>query len=48
MADKQRKGRRMLDSGVMEQADEPDYDFRFGLERILDGIALLVEKEGGR
>ncbi|MET9372588.1 TetR/AcrR family transcriptional regulator [Streptomyces sp. NPDC003035] len=39
---------RMLDSGVMEQADEPDYEFRFGLERILDGIALLVEKEGGR
>lgn len=39
---------RMLDSGVMDQADEPDYEFRFGLERILDGIALLVEREGGK
>ncbi|MFD0143961.1 MULTISPECIES: TetR/AcrR family transcriptional regulator [unclassified Streptomyces] len=37
---------RMLDSGVMEQADEPDYEFRFGLDRILDGVALLVEGAG--
>jgi AcrR family transcriptional regulator len=39
---------RMLDSGVMDEADEPDYEFRFGLARILDGIALLVEREGGK
>lgn len=37
---------RMLDAGVMEAPDEPDYEFRFGLARILDGIAPLVE--GGR
>ncbi|GGU03919.1 MULTISPECIES: TetR/AcrR family transcriptional regulator [Streptomyces] len=34
---------RMLDSGVMDEQDEPDHEFRFGLERILDGIAPLVE-----
>ncbi|MFD7321847.1 TetR/AcrR family transcriptional regulator [Streptomyces sp. NPDC059875] len=37
---------RMLDSGVMEEPDEPDHEFRFGLERVLDGVALLVEREG--
>ncbi|MGW6564266.1 TetR/AcrR family transcriptional regulator [Streptomyces sp. NPDC054975] len=39
---------RMLEAGVMEQADEPDYEFRFGLARILDGVALLVDGEGSR
>ncbi|MGW2018667.1 TetR/AcrR family transcriptional regulator [Streptomyces sp. NPDC001927] len=39
---------RMLDSGVMEEADEPDYEFRFGLARILDGVALLVDGQGSR
>ncbi|WP_254705856.1 TetR/AcrR family transcriptional regulator [Streptomyces vilmorinianum] len=34
---------RMLDSGVLDQADGPDDEFRFGLARILDGVALLVE-----
>lgn len=34
---------RVLDAGVMDEADEPDYEFRFGLERLLDGIAVLVE-----
>ncbi|WP_395361830.1 TetR/AcrR family transcriptional regulator [Streptomyces sp. YH02] len=33
----------MLDSGVMDVADEPEVEFRFGLARILDGIAVLVE-----
>ncbi|MFC9387164.1 TetR/AcrR family transcriptional regulator C-terminal domain-containing protein [Streptomyces venezuelae] len=33
----------MLDSGVMDVADAPDTEFRFGLDRILDGIAVLVE-----
>ncbi|MFC9593100.1 TetR/AcrR family transcriptional regulator [Streptomyces sp. NPDC056944] len=34
---------RMLDSGVMDVADEPEAEFRFGLARILDGVAVLVE-----
>ncbi|MFE4986319.1 MULTISPECIES: TetR/AcrR family transcriptional regulator [unclassified Streptomyces] len=34
---------RMLDSGVMDVADEPEVEFRFGLARILDGVAELVE-----
>ncbi|MFG2329747.1 TetR/AcrR family transcriptional regulator [Streptomyces sp. NPDC048604] len=36
---------RMLDAGVMDGPDEPDHEFRFGLERVLDGIAVLVERE---
>ncbi|WP_260461900.1 TetR/AcrR family transcriptional regulator [Streptomyces lateritius] len=34
---------RLLDSGVMDVADEPEAEFRFGLARILDGVAALVE-----
>ncbi|MEV7374996.1 TetR/AcrR family transcriptional regulator [Streptomyces sp. NPDC090301] len=34
---------RMLASGVMDVADEPEAEFRFGLARILDGVAVLVE-----
>ncbi|MFF5445821.1 TetR/AcrR family transcriptional regulator [Streptomyces sp. NPDC012888] len=35
---------RLLDSGVLSGgADEPDYEFRFGLDRILDGLASLPE-----
>jgi len=34
---------RMLDSGVMDVADEPEVEFRFGLARVLDGVAVLVE-----
>ncbi|MFC9338585.1 TetR/AcrR family transcriptional regulator [Streptomyces sp. NPDC057020] len=34
---------RMLASGVMDVADEPEVEFRFGLARILDGVAVLVE-----
>ncbi|MEV4948235.1 TetR/AcrR family transcriptional regulator [Streptomyces sp. NPDC053755] len=34
---------RMLDSGVLDEADEPDYEFRFGLARLLDGVAVLVD-----
>ncbi|GGK18768.1 TetR family transcriptional regulator [Streptomyces camponoticapitis] len=40
----------MLASGVMEIPDEPegpDYEFTFGLERILDGIDVLVRERGG-
>lgn len=34
---------RMLDSGVLDEADEPDVEFRFGLARVLDGVAVLVD-----
>ncbi|MFD3567715.1 TetR/AcrR family transcriptional regulator C-terminal domain-containing protein [Streptomyces sp. NPDC058667] len=34
---------RLLDSGVMDLPDEPEAEFRFGLARTLDGIAVLVE-----
>ncbi|WP_314619795.1 TetR/AcrR family transcriptional regulator [Streptomyces stackebrandtii] len=34
---------RLLDSGVLDVADEPEAEFRFGLDRILDGIAVLVD-----
>ena len=32
----------ILDAGVFERADPPDDEFRFGLERILDGIEALI------
>jgi AcrR family transcriptional regulator len=34
---------RLLGSGVFEYGDEPDTDFDFGLDRVLDGIEVLVE-----
>jgi AcrR family transcriptional regulator len=33
----------VLDSGVMDRADDWDVEFRFGLERVLDGVGVLVE-----
>jgi AcrR family transcriptional regulator len=33
----------LLESGVFDVADDPDDEFIFGLNRILDGIGLLVE-----
>lgn len=33
---------RVLASGVMDRADNPDDEFFFGLERILDGVEALV------
>ncbi|MFE6223658.1 MULTISPECIES: TetR/AcrR family transcriptional regulator [unclassified Streptomyces] len=33
----------VIESGVMDHADGPDDEFRFGLARILDGVAALVE-----
>jgi len=33
----------LLDSGVFDRADPPEKEFRFGLERILDGIEALVK-----
>ncbi|WP_260218575.1 TetR/AcrR family transcriptional regulator C-terminal domain-containing protein [Streptomyces gossypii] len=32
----------VLRSGILSAADGPDDDFRFGLDRILDGVATLV------
>lgn len=33
----------VVESGVMSKADHPDDEFEFGLERILDGLAVLVD-----
>lgn len=33
----------VVESGVMSKADHPDQEFEFGLDRILDGIATLVD-----
>lgn len=41
---------RMLAAGVLdvpEEPDGPDDDFVFGLERVLDGIGVLVRERGG-
>lgn len=35
---------RMLASGVMDEPDEPDFEFRFGLDRVLDGVQVLVDR----
>lgn len=32
-------------AGVFDAADDPDDEFNFGLERILDGIGVLIERE---
>jgi AcrR family transcriptional regulator len=34
--------RAVADSGVLDQDDDPDDEFRFGLDRVLDGIDALV------
>lgn len=33
----------LLDAGVFDRADPPEKEFGFGLERILDGIEMLIE-----
>jgi AcrR family transcriptional regulator len=35
-----------LASGVFDQDDDPDDEFVFGLERLLDGVAALVRERG--
>jgi AcrR family transcriptional regulator len=35
--------RAVIAAGVFDEPDEADYDFRFGLERVLDGIETLIE-----
>jgi AcrR family transcriptional regulator len=37
-----------LASGVFDQDDDPEDEFSFGLERVLDGIDTLVRKRRGR
>ena len=34
----------VIASGVFNEPDPPDSEFDFGLERILDGLALLIER----
>jgi hypothetical protein len=31
-------------AGVFDEPDDGDFDFSFGLERVLDGIETLIEK----
>ncbi|MEU8598346.1 TetR/AcrR family transcriptional regulator [Streptomyces globisporus] len=38
---------RLLESGAMSEPDDPDYEFAFGLERLLDGVEALVRKTDG-
>ena len=39
----------VIAAGVFDEPDEPDYDFTFGLERVLDGIETLIEnRRSGR
>jgi hypothetical protein len=35
---------RLMATEVMSEPDEADYEFRFGLERVLDGIDALIAK----
>ena len=37
----------VLRAGVFDRADDPDDEFVFGLERVLDGVEVLV-REGAR
>ncbi|MFE7137684.1 TetR/AcrR family transcriptional regulator [Streptomyces sp. NPDC057644] len=41
---------RLLESGVFTEPDDPDYEFTFGMERLLDGVEALVRRkaEGSR
>jgi AcrR family transcriptional regulator len=34
----------VIAAGVFDEPDEDDFDFAFGLERVLDGIETLIEK----
>jgi AcrR family transcriptional regulator len=39
----------VIAAGVFDEEDEPDYEFTFGLERVLDGIETLIEnRRSGR
>jgi hypothetical protein len=34
----------VIGSGVLDEPDDFDAEFTFGLERVLDGIETLIEK----
>ncbi|MFI9587166.1 TetR/AcrR family transcriptional regulator [Streptomyces sp. NPDC052236] len=38
---------KLLESQVMYEPDDPDFEFDFGLDRILDGIEVLIRRRGG-
>ncbi|MFE3664462.1 TetR/AcrR family transcriptional regulator C-terminal domain-containing protein [Streptomyces sp. NPDC059164] len=38
---------RLLESGVMSEPGDPDYEFTFGLERLLDGVEALIRQTDG-
>ena len=38
---------RAIASGALDDEDDIDHEFTFGLERVLDGIELLIERERG-
>ncbi|WP_144122298.1 TetR/AcrR family transcriptional regulator [Catellatospora sichuanensis] len=38
---------RVIAAGVLDRADEPHEEFVFGLERILDGVGLLIAQRAG-
>jgi AcrR family transcriptional regulator len=37
----------VIDAGVLDQPDDQDAEFVFGLERVLDGVDALVRERGG-
>ncbi|MBY8875404.1 TetR/AcrR family transcriptional regulator [Micromonospora sp. PLK6-60] len=37
---------RLLAAGALDRADDPDEEFVFGLERVLDGVAALIDERG--
>jgi Tetracyclin repressor-like, C-terminal domain len=36
--------RAVIESGVFDEPDDPDAEFSFGLERLLDGVGVLVDR----
>jgi AcrR family transcriptional regulator len=38
----------LLAAGVFDRADPPEHEFRFGLERILDGVEVLIDRRRAR
>ncbi|MEU8254651.1 TetR/AcrR family transcriptional regulator [Micromonospora inaquosa] len=38
---------RVLSAGVLNQDDDPDDEFVFGLDRILDGVEALIQRRAG-